>query len=186
MKKLIGIILTLVFSMALFTGCTGGNDNPPATDPTPEPTPVVTPADGAGEEDSSTAYETVLAMWRDMDGYWANANGGYIQFTKDDEGKAVLYEFDRHDAVLSFAKAVTVEASNKTAYVMEFDYPEMKTDALEQTAKKGTYVIEIAGFADGYIELTDADGNKTVFVKVGKDLEDLYDKVQLAKDLSKQ
>ena len=187
MKKLTSIVLTLVFSMALLTGCTKGTDNSgnTDTDPTPQPTPVATQHPDEMEEDSNAlAYETVLAMWRDMGGYWAGADGGYLQYTLDEEGKAVLYEYDRHDAVLSYAKAVTVEATNKTAYVIEFEYPAMDTDTITQDAKTASFVLEIAGYADDYVEMTDLDGNKTVYVYVGETLDNLYDSVQTAKDLA--
>ena len=183
MKKLICIALTLVFSMALLTGCTEGSDNSGATEPTP--TPVATPVpEDKPEEDGKLAYETVLAMWKDMDGYWAGADGGYLLYTLDDEGKAVLYTYDRHDALLSYAKAEAVSASNKTAYIMEYDCPVMDTDELKQGGGKATFVIEIAGFADGIIELTDEAGNKAVYVYVGENLDNLYDSVQEAKKLS--
>lgn len=190
MKKLISITLTMIISMALFTGCVKGKDDSEKTDVTPQPTPAATQQPAADDEtDNALAYQTVLAMWRDMGGYWVNPQGGYLHFFTDENNKACVNEYDRHDTVLSFAMPLTVEASNKTAYVMKFDYPVTETENFKQEeARTATFVIEIAGFADGYVEMSDREGNETVYVFAGKTADELkenhYDITQEAKKLA--
>lgn len=189
MKKIISIVLALVFSMALFAGCTDGTDDSQTqggSTPTPSPSPVV---DQQPEEDDTYTYDTVLALWRDMDGYWARHDGGYLQFTIDEDGKAVAYSYDRFDVLIGVIYPEAVMASNKTTYIVEVNYPAIENDEayldLKQGGAKATFNMEIAGFGDGFVELIDEEGNVEPYVSVGDSLEYLIDGVEKAEELKK-
>ena len=186
MKKLISIALSLVLSMSLMTGCTSGTDtqeNPDPT-PTPQPTPAATPAP-ADEDIENPNYRTVLAMWEDMDGYWAAADGHYMHFTVNADGKAELNIYSKDGKMTGTAKTTAVMASNKTSYIMEFSFPSVDSDELKQTGKEDTYNIEIAGYGDGYVEITDANGNTTVYAYAGDDTAKLKEAVKYATNVEK-
>jgi len=183
MKKLVSIVLALVFSMALFTGCVSGKDDS-QSQPTPTPTPVGTPT---MDDEEDPNYPVVLAMWTDMDGYWVNAAGEYMHFTLNENGKAVLYTYDKDGNLTAFGKTTAVTASNKTAYGMEFNFPAISGDEKYPglTQKEGTdsMGIEVAGYGDGYVELTDSNGNTVQYVYVGENLDKLEDAIETAKGL---
>ena len=68
MKKLFSIILAMVMAASLFTGCVEKNDPENKVEPTP--TPAATPGPVTDVDEDDPNYPTVLAMWKDMDGYW--------------------------------------------------------------------------------------------------------------------
>ncbi len=186
MKKLISIALSLVLSMSLMTGCTSDTD--PQEDPKPTPTPPATPAaTPAPQEDEieNPNYRTVLAMWEDMDGYWAAADGHYMHFTLNDEGKAELNIYNKDGKLTGTAQTTAVMASNKTSYIMELTFPAVDTDELKQTGKEDTYNIEIAGYGDGYVEIADANGRTTVYAYAGDDTTKLKEAVKYATNVEK-
>ena len=192
MKKLISIALTLIFSMAIFTGCTKGNDeNKPSSDPTPtpKPTPVVNQTQQDEEQNNEYTYETVLMLWEDMDGYWARHDGGYMEFTTDEEGKAVTVSYDRFDDIIAVIYPETVMASNKTTYIVEVKYPAInsseKYPGFTQKESEAAFTMEIAGFGDGFVEIVDDAGNIQPYVSVGDSLEYLIDGVEKAEELIK-
>ena len=63
-----------------------------------------------------------------------------------------------------------------------FDY---MGDELKQTGKEDTYNIEIAGYGDGYVEITDANGNTTVYAYAGDDTAKLKEAVKYATNVEK-
>lgn len=186
MKKLISIALSLVLAMSLMTGCTNGTDTQedPQPTPTPRATPAATPAPQEDEIENPN-YRTVLAMWEDMDGYWAAADGHYMHFTLNDEGKAELNIYNKEGKLTGTAKTTAVMASNKTSYIMEFNFPAVDTDELKQTGKEDTYNIEIAGYGDGYVEIADATGRTTVYAYAGDDTTKLKEAVKYATNVEK-
>ena len=171
MKKLLSVIIAMVLAMAFFTGCVKNEENKGDTEPTPAPTPAQV-EETEDEEDPN--YATVLAMWRDMDGYWVNADGQYLQFKLDEKGKAEMYIFDKDGNQSAAMKASAVMASNKMSYYMAFE-----------TAQTG-YFIELEGYGDGYVKIAQENDNEyVVYAFVGADLEKLDHAVKMAKDLTK-
>ncbi len=175
MKKLISMLLSMVIAMSFLTGCVDGGEPSGNPDPTPDPTP--TPevvADPVDTEDPN--YATVLAMWGDMDGYWTDEDGDYLQFKLDDEGKAELFVYDDDGKVEKQLKATAVMASNKTSYYMAFS-----------GANKGLF-IELEGYGDGYVRIAEEENDEIeyeVFVFVGENLDKLQDAIKTAEKLEK-
>ena len=184
MKKLLSIALSLVLSMSLMTGCTSGTETQEDPQPTPTPAPTATPAPQE-EEIENPNYRTVLAMWEDMDGYWAANDGHYMDFSLNEEGKAELHIYDKDGKLTGLAETTAVMASNKTSYIMEFRFPAVDTEELKQAAKEDTYNIEIAGYGDGYVEITDAHGRTTVYAYAGEDTAQLKEAVKYAANVVK-
>lgn len=190
MKKIISLVLASILSLALLTGCTDSSSGS-QSDIKPTPTPSSSPVSDRinNEEKEENDYETVVALWRDMNGYWARHDGGYLHFTYDEDGTAVAYSYDRFDALISVFYPKSVMASNKTTYVMEVEYPAIENNEkypdFKQGAAKATFTMEIAGFGDGFVELIDEDGNTMPYASVGKSLEYLIDGVEQAKELMK-
>lgn len=186
MKKLLSIIIAMVLAASFFTGCVDDGNSESEIEPTPTPSPVVTPAQD-DEEDPN--YPTVLAMWKDMDGYWVDEDGDYLFFTLDENGKAVLYSYD--DGKLeNFMKATAVMSSNKTSYYIALDLPEIsnndKFPDVTQTAGEKSFMIELAGYGDDYVEISDdSDDNFDIYVKVGANLDKLDDAIKQAEKLEK-
>lgn len=189
MKKLFSVILAMVIAASFFTGCVDGGDAESNVEPTPTPTvsPSAKPVDD-DEEDPN--YPTVLAMWKDMDGYWVDEDGDYLFFTLDENGKAVLYSYD--DGKLDgFMKATAVMSSNKTSYYIAVDLPAVnnneKLAGLTQSASSKSFMIELDGYGDDYVELAEDDGelDYEIFVKVGNNLDKLDDAVKQAQKLEK-
>ena len=171
MKKLFTVIMAMVMAMALLTGCAKGEENKDI-EPTPTPS-TAPPVEETVEEDPN--YATVLAMWQDMDGYWVNADGQYLQFKLDENGKAEMFIFDKDGNQTAAMKASAVMASNKMSYYMAFE-----------SAQTG-YFIELEGYGDGYVKIAqENDSAYTVYVSVGENLEKLADAVKTAKDLAKE
>lgn len=187
MKKLVSIILALTLAMAVFTGCADKSETQgeikPTTTPTTTPTPTVTPSNNPEIEEDPN-YPTVLAMWKDMDGYWANAEGEYMNFTLNKDGKAVLYLYDKDGNLTGFAITTAVMASTKTGYYMTFEWPAIKDDkdfkGLTQDAKESSISIEMENYADNYVKIKMDDDEYVVYAKVGKNLDKLSDAVSLA------
>ncbi len=187
MKKLLSVIIAMVLAMSFFTGCVERNNSESNVEPTP--TPTVTPnADPVDEEDPN--YPTVLAMWKDMDGYWVNDDGEYMFFTLNADGKAVLYEYDDDGKLEKFMVTTAVMASNKTSYYIAFDIPAISgNDAypgLTQAAGSHGYMIELGGYGDDYVEISDEGANDyDIYVKVGENLDKLKDAIKTAEKLEK-
>lgn len=142
------IILALTLAMAVFTGCvnsdeTQGNITPTTT---PTPSPIVSPTPKPEIEEEDPNYTTVLAMWKDMDGYWVNSNGEYMNFTLNKDDKAVLYTYDKDGKLTGFAVTTAVMASTKTGYYMTFEWPAIKDDVnfkgLTQDAKESSIQLK--------------------------------------------
>ena len=172
MKKLLSVIIAMVLAMAFFTGCVKNEETKGDAEPTPSPTPAQTETT---EDEEDPNYATVLAMWQDMDGYWVNADGQYLQFKLDENGKAEMFIFDKDGNQTAAMKASAVMASNKMSYYMAFE-----------TAQTG-YFIELEGYGDGYVKIAqENDSAYTVYVSVGENLEKLADAVKTAKDLAKE
>ena len=137
MKKLFSVILAMVMAASLFTGCVEKNDPENKVEPTP--TPAATPGPVTDVDEDDPNYPTVLAMWKDMDGYWVNEDGEYLFFTLDDNGKAVLYSYDDGGVLDGFMKATAVMSSNKTSYYIAVDlpyHPAAGTPAFHQRPKR--------------------------------------------------
>ena len=124
-------------------------------------------------------------MWEDMDGYWAANDGHYMLFSLNDDGKAELHIYDKDGNLTGMAKTTAVMASNKTSYIMEFSFPAVDTEELKQSGKEDTYNIEIAGYGDGYVEITDANGRTTVYAYAGDDTTKLKEAVKYATNVVK-
>ena len=190
MKKLLSIIVAMVIAASFFTGCVGPADSEVNSDI--QPTPAVTPAPTPETDEEDPNYPTVLAMWSDMDGYWVNRDGDYLYFTLDENGKAVMYEYDDDGKLESFMKATAVMSSNKTSYYMALDLPRIKAGEgpaadFAQTASAKGFMIELAGYGDGYVEIAE-EGDEIdydIYVKVGSNLDKLADAVKQAKKLDK-
>lgn len=190
MKKLISIILAMVLAASFFTGCV--DDSNSESNPQPTPTPVPTPEATVNNDEEDPNYPTVLAMWKDMDGYWANEDGEYLYFALDENGKAYMVAYDDDGKVEGWMKATAVMSSNKTSYYMAFDLPEIKAGegtTPEFTQKAGTkgYMIEVAGYGDNYVEIAEENDTNDyeIFVKVGANLDKLADAVKQADKLDK-
>ncbi len=189
MKKLLSIIVAMVLAASFFTGCVDGDNSESNTEPTP--TPTVSPsAKPVVEDEEDPNYPTVLAMWKDMDGYWTDEDGDYLFFTLDENGKAVLYSYD--DGKLDgFMKATAVMSSNKTSYYIAVDLPAVSGDeklpGLMQKESAKSFMIELGGYGDGYVELAEDDGEMDyeIFVKVGENLDNLKDAMKQAEKLEK-
>ena len=173
MKKLISIMLAMVLAMSFFTGCVDGSNSDSNPDPTPTPTPAP-PVQQEEEEDPN--YGTVLAMWKDMDGYWVNEDGEYLLFQLDENGKAEMYAYNEDGSLDGKLKATAVMSSNKTSYYMAFE-----------NAPKGLF-IELEGYGDGYVRIAEEgdDNDYEVFVYVGEDLENLKEAEKTAEKLEKE
>ena len=174
MKKLLSIVIAMVLAMSFFTGCVKGDKEQNDVQPTPTPSPspeVITEDD---EEDPN--YATVLAMWGDMDGYWVNDDGEYLQFKLDESGKAEMYAYKEDGSLDGKLKASAVMASNKMSYYMAFD-----------GANKGLF-IELEGYGDGYVKISEesADSDYEVYVYVGENLDNLSEAIDTAEKLEKE
>lgn len=189
MKKLLSVIIAMVLAMSFFTGCVERDNSESNVEPTP--TPTVTPStEPVDEEDPN--YPTVLAMWKDMDGYWTDDDGEYLFFTLNEDGKAVLYSYDDDGKLENYMVATAVMSSNKTSYYMAFDIPAIKDDAafpglIQKAGEKG-YMIELSGYGDGYVEIGDegeAEKDYDIYVKVGENLDKLTEAVKTAEKLEK-
>lgn len=189
MKKLISIIIATVLAASFFTGCVDANK--PDSNPEPTPTPVATPQPTVNDDEEDPNYPTVLAMWKDMDGYWVNDDGEYLFFTLDENGKAVMYAYDDDGKLEGFMKATAVMSSNKTSYYMAFDLPEVKGDdklpGLVQKASATGFMIELAGYGDNYVEIAEEsdDAEYEIYVKAGENLDKLKDAIKQAQKLEK-
>ena len=188
MKKILSVILAMVMAASFFTGCVEKDKPENNVEPTPTPTVAPAPVTDVDEEDPN--YPTVLAMWKDMDGYWVNEDGDYLFFTLDENGKAVLYSYD--DGVLDgFMKATAVMSSNKTSYYIAVDLPAVnnndKLAGLTQSVSSKSFMIELEGYGDDYVKLAEDDGelDYEIFVKVGNNLDKLDDAVKQAQKLEK-
>ena len=189
MKKLFSVILAMVMAASLFTGCVEKNDPENKVEPTP--TPAATPGPVTDVDEDDPNYPTVLAMWKDMDGYWVNEDGEYLFFTLDDNGKAVLYSYDDGGVLDGFMKATAVMSSNKTSYYIAVDLPAVnnneKLAGLTQSASSKSFMIELDGYGDDYVELAEDDGelDYEIFVKVGNNLDKMKDAIKQAEKLEK-
>lgn len=189
MKKLLSVIIAMVLAMSFFTGCVERDNSESNVEPTP--TPTVTPSPSPVEDEEDPNYPTVLAMWKDMDGYWVNEDGDYLYFTLNDEGKAVMYSYD--DGKLeNFMVATAVMSSNKTSYYMAFDLPAISGDSalpgLVQKAGAAGYMIELGGYGEGYVEIGDENESADdydIYVKVGDNLDKLAEAIKTADKLDK-
>ena len=91
--------------MAFFTGCVKNEETKGDAEPTPSPTPAQTETT---EDEEDPNYATVLAMWQDMDGYWVNDDGEYLQFKLDENGKAEMYAYKKDGSLDGKLKASAV------------------------------------------------------------------------------
>ena len=174
MKKLLSVLLAMVIAMSFLTGCVKSNE--PKNDADPTPTPAPTPEITAEVDEDDPNYATVLAMWEDMNGYWVDEDGEYLQFKLDENGKAELFVYDKEGKQEKQLKATAVMASNKTSYYMAFS-----------GANKGLF-IELEGYGDGYVKIAE-EGDELdyeVFVFVGENLDKLEDAIKTAEKLEKE
>ena len=173
MKKLLSVVIAMVMAMSFFTGCVDSKDD--IGEVTPTPTPTVSPvADPVDEEDPN--YATVLAMWDDMDGYWVNADGEYLLFKLDENGKAEFYAYKKDGSLDGMLKTTAVMASNKTSYYMAFE-----------NANQGLF-IELEGYGDGYVKIAEEAEQQEfkVYVYVGENLDELAQAIKTAEKLEKE
>ncbi len=185
MKKLLNFALVLVFSMALLTGC-GEKDPRPQATPTPKPTPVAPAAD---DEVDEYTYQTVLILWKDVDGYWVNADGEYIELGIDVNGKAFAHHYDKDGKIKTVVHPTSVMASNKLTYVVESKLPAIENDSaypgLAQVGAKKDYIVDINGIDDGYFRMTYANGDNVYYAFAGEDKAGFEDAIKAAQDLMK-
>ena len=190
MKKLLSIFIAMVLAASFFTGCVDGGD--PESNVEPTPTPTVSPsAKPVADDEEDPNYPTVLAMWKDMDGYWVNEDGEYLYFALDENGKAVMYAYDDDGKLEGFMKATAVMSSNKTSYYMAFDLPQVNGDdklpGLVQNVSAKGFMIELAGYGDNDVEIAEEadDVDYDIYVKVGANLDKLKDAIKQAQKLEK-
>ena len=114
---------------------------------------------------------------------------------KETEGIITKITHDEEDddgKLESFMKATAVMSSNKTSYYMALDLPRIKAGEgpaadFAQTASAKGFMIELAGYGDGYVEIAE-EGDEIdydIYVKVGSNLDKLADAVKQAKKLNK-
>ena len=181
MKKLISAVLALTMSMAVFTGC--ANKETEEKDPVPTPsapvetTPTPMPTPEIKEDDPN--YATVLAMWKDLDGYWANAEGEYAQCTLDDEGKAIIKLYDKDGNLKGLTKTTAVMSSTKTGFFVTFYWPD-NVEGIEQTAGETSISVDMENYSNGYVKIGKDNGETKVYVRVGEKLDKLEDSVEKA------
>lgn len=180
MKKIISVILAITIAATFFTACTKNPTGEEKIEPTPPPVENNNTDENLNEDDPN--YRTVLAMWKDMDGYWVNTEGEYLYFSLDENDKAVMYRYTPDGQLERFMNTTAVMASNKTTYLMTFETPAIKDDVnfagLTQSRAELEYMIELAGYGDDYVELTEVnpEAPKTdIYAKVGSTLDKLED-----------
>ncbi|MBR5520899.1 MAG: hypothetical protein IKU54_02785 [Oscillospiraceae bacterium] len=184
MKKFVTITLAIILAMSLMTGCSRDTEQPQDTQPTPAPTPAATPAPQE-EGIENPNYRTVLAMWTDLDGYWAASDGHYLHFTLDENGKAQMHSYDKEGKLTAYAQTKAVMASNKTSYIMELDFPAGQFEDINQFGTELTYNIEIAGYGDGYVEISVTNDKTIVYAYAGDDTTQLKEAVKYATNIEK-
>ena len=184
MKKVVSAVLALAMAMVVFTGCANKESENITPTPSPEPVESRTPAPTPEVPEEDPNYPTVLAMWKDMDGYWANAKGEYVLFGLDENGKAVLHTYDKDGNVTGFAKATAVMSSTKTGYFMTFDWYESEDDTSSLKNDKETNIsIDMEKYSEGYVSISKENGESKVYVKVGENLDKLENAVKKAETL---
>ncbi len=186
MKKLLNIALVLVFSMALLTGC-GETENKPTPTPTPAPTPTPVVQRPETDEIDPMVYESVVNLWKGVGGYWAKADGSYIQLGIDVNGKAYAHAYDKDNKLTAVIMPTSIMASNKLTYVVETTYPAISGDNnypdFTQEAKEKDFVVDINGIDDGFFLLTAGEGVDVHYVLAGKTTDNLAKAVKTADGL---
>ncbi len=170
MKKLLNFALIMAFSMALLTGCSGDKELTPQATPTPKP--VATPAPDVKDEMDEYTYQTVLILWKDVDGYWVDENGDYVQLGIDTNGKAFARHYLEDETLNAVIMPTSVMASNKLTYVVESELPAIENNAeypgFVQTQANKDYIVDINGIDDGYFGI-EKDGVLKYYVFAGEE-----------------
>ena len=174
MKKLLAMILAAAMTLTVFTAC-GKDDSQPDT---PSDSSVISGSQQTEpEDDTDYNYETLMQIWKDdYQGYWANKDGAYLQFTYDSDNKAVLIFYNKEGNPTSYAQATSLMSMDKSSYRLDLYYPEKCEGVrkkLVQTVGTGILYIERAGEVDWvdfpYILLTDSKGNSKAYAWAGRD-----------------
>lgn len=192
MKKLISVILALTLAAAMFTGCVDKSKENQNSDsqvsPSPSPETTVKPSSKPDVKEEDPNYPTVLAMWKDMNGYWANENGEYMRYALDKDGKAVLYKYNKEGNLIGYEKATSVMASSKTSYYVTYDIPEIKNveevKDLNQDAGEVALYIDMEKYAEGFVSITgeNEEDKPVIYVKVGNNIDNLEKSIEKLKN----
>ena len=184
MKKIISAVLALTMSLAVFTGCADKEseelDNIPAPSSPVEATPTPVPTPEIKEDDPN--YATVLAMWKDLDGYWTTAEGEYAQCTLDNEGKAIIKLYDKDGNLKGLTKTTAVMSSTKTGYFVTFYWPD-DVEGLKQNSGETSISVDMENYSNGYVKIEKDNGEIKVYVRVGENLDKLDDAIEKAKTI---
>lgn len=181
MKKLSGLILASVMALAIFTGCSKNDESQDTLAPVTSPSPSPVTSASSYDSESDPNYQSVLALWKELDGYWLNKDNGLVYVHLDENGKAAVKAGLMESTYTLQGLSTAVTAADKGSYIVTVHCPAQKeaenaqgpTGVIVQDEKTITVTVDTSNLANKEITLTNSKGEKSLYKFLGKTMEEV-------------
>lgn len=189
MKKIFILALSAVLAASMLTGCGKSSSSQSSSVPQPTPSPSATPV---LEDTSDPNYESVLAIWKDLSGFWTDKDNNLVYFYINDGGKAEMKMGLWESTYYLQGLGQSVTASNKTTYDLVIHCPKQSETSSEgpegvivQDERTLRWSVETSNLHDEYITVKDESGKETLYRFTGKTQEDALKNLEAVRKLFK-